>query len=777
MAGSTLRPLTSSTGGPRSRQTSDNPLPPTGRAAPRPIDVAIVGGGPSATYALDRLVAALTAAHESLDTGRPDRRGNRSAGQNARQQAIRTLAVFEPSGHFGGGRVYAPDQPAHHLMNRNACDIALRGPVLRPIEDVARPPIPASFLAWQACEPRDEPPVADEDAPPRAMVGRAFAAVFAAQVRVLRSHFGIEVHTIPAPVTAITEMADGSSRLALAVGGDAAPRFAARRVLLATGHDWLSPDAAQIERSAFALARPQVAYARSPCRPDHWPPDTGSFYTAPTREAGGADGRRVAVDGLGLTAIDAVLQLTEGRGGRFVRRDDGRGRDISLVYRASGREPPQIVLFGRSGLLTTARPVNGRMARGLGSRHPALLTTARVDALRAAFGRPARIAGHGTILQLDFDRDLLPAIVAEMALVFHATGREVAFHDALAEAWRSILDAAQGAVSRATIEAEALGDRRREDPWRQVDQIAARLETAATDLGSKRRFDWRSTLLGWPAPHVAARPSAAGSPPARARKGWHATALTLAHRDVARAQRGNLDDPHKAALDAVWRDARPVLGAAIDFGGLTSASEARFRRFWLPIYHRQSNGAPIAAMQKMIALGEAGRLDLSAGPDAFARPDPGGRGWLVEGSSTQAPVLAESLIEARVERFDPNRSQSPLYRTMLEQGLLALFDDNESTAARRNTRFDDPGPNTRERPERRFAPIAIDRHHRAIGRNGKIDPRILLVGTPIEGARYFQESLARPGAINATIEALDAWASEILGQDNDTASVVPVQKE
>jgi len=53
----------------------------------------------------------------------------------------------------------------------------------------------------------------------------------------------------------------------------------------------------------------------------------------------------VAIKGFGLTAIDAILALTEGRGGSFTKTINN-----SLKYNASGSEPNSIAVFSRSGL-------------------------------------------------------------------------------------------------------------------------------------------------------------------------------------------------------------------------------------------------------------------------------------------------------------------------------------------------------------------------------------------------------------------------------------------
>ncbi|MBA3986102.1 MAG: hypothetical protein H0X63_05920, partial [Flavobacteriales bacterium] len=53
----------------------------------------------------------------------------------------------------------------------------------------------------------------------------------------------------------------------------------------------------------------------------------------------------VAVKGMGLTFIDAILALTEGRGGTFEKTEDGK-----LRYHPSSNEPKAIFPFSKSGL-------------------------------------------------------------------------------------------------------------------------------------------------------------------------------------------------------------------------------------------------------------------------------------------------------------------------------------------------------------------------------------------------------------------------------------------
>lgn len=109
------------------------------------------------------------------------------------------------------------------------------------------------------------------------------------------------------------------------------------------------------------------------------------------------DGARVGVAGMGLVALDVVIALTVGRGGRFV--DDGHG----LRYRPSGREP-SIYMFSRSGLPFTAKSVTGIDRAGV--YKPIICTPRALDEL---IGR-----ANGRRRPVDLRNELLPLLFAEM---------------------------------------------------------------------------------------------------------------------------------------------------------------------------------------------------------------------------------------------------------------------------------------------------------------------------------------------------------------------------
>lgn len=125
------------------------------------------------------------------------------------------------------------------------------------------------------------------------------------------------------------------------------------QVLLATGH---APDIGNVTASRNALGNDWQADV----------PLVSRVYPTDQLDAI-APGARVAIRGAALTMIDAVLTLTEGRGGRFVpaegaeenksegdTREDG---DLELRYEPSGNEPSVILPASRSGQFMWPKPL------------------------------------------------------------------------------------------------------------------------------------------------------------------------------------------------------------------------------------------------------------------------------------------------------------------------------------------------------------------------------------------------------------------------------------
>lgn len=229
--------------------------------------------------------------------------------------------VYEPHPFPGAGPVYDPRQPAYLRMNFPSQRIDLW---------------PAGSLAVPAGQQRsfsDQGHRAPETYAPRAEVGRYLADGYA----LLAASAPAIVRLLPRHVATLTP---DDGRWSVDGGAE---RY--DEVVLATGH-----------RAAPAVTRRPHAAALVP-----------AVFPVDERLRSVAPGARVAVRGFALTALDACLALTEGRGGSFTPVAGDR-----WTYERSGAEPGRILPFSRTG-----RPMHAKPDLDLFADHRGLLRATR----------------------------------------------------------------------------------------------------------------------------------------------------------------------------------------------------------------------------------------------------------------------------------------------------------------------------------------------------------------------------------------------------------------
>ncbi|PZQ41208.1 MAG: FAD-NAD(P)-binding domain protein [Pseudomonas putida] len=320
-------------------------------------------------------------------------------------------------------------------------------------------------------------------------------------------------------------------------------------------------------------------------------------------EAGG----RVAVEGLGLTAMDTLAALTEGRGGRFVAADNLAG----WRYEASGREP-SLYLFSRSGL-----PYHARPAAGVDSHQPwprLFFTAAAVERLR------------GQSCQLDFVAQVLPLIEDEMRAVFYQATVRCQAPEQLAELQRD-LQAADNDQRRSALFARLALDWGEFDPagWHAVGH-------------------WQGRADGYVS--------------------WYRHWI---EQDLIRSRLGRAQSPLTQAME-VWRDYRDLLRQVVDHGGLQAHSTLAFYRFFAGVSNRLVGGPQSERYEDLLALLDAGVLQVLP-PQRVRRRN--GILSLHGLHDDQAPALTvDHLIEARALPSGLSASHHPLLADLLEQGLI-----------------------------------------------------------------------------------------------------------
>ncbi|MCO8166776.1 FAD/NAD(P)-binding protein [Pseudomonas sp. 21LCFQ02] len=277
----------------------------------------------------------------------------------------------------------------------------------------------------------------------------------------------------------------------------------------------------------------------------------GLFITsghAPATPLPAEPGARVAIEGLGLSAMDCIAELTQGRGGRYVA-DNGLA---GWRYLPSGREP-QIYLYSRSGLPFHARP-SGFDAPC--QPWPRLFFTAEaIERLRAESG----------CAQLDFARDLLPLITDEMRAVFYQASVSLAEPQGLPAVQQALRETAQR------------------------DELFAQL---ARQWGAFEPLHW-----------MPMQPWTGDDYPQWLRR-W-------LEQDLIRSRLGRRASPLTQALE-VWRDYRDLLRLAVDHDGLLAHSRVDFYRRFAGLSNRLVGGPQQERYEDLLALLDAGVVHLLA---------------------------------------------------------------------------------------------------------------------------------------------------------------------
>jgi FAD-NAD(P)-binding len=549
----------------------------SGYPEPGTPTVAIVGLGPKGLYSLERLVAEFCA--HPLDAGL-------------------LVAVFNRSSYFGVSPVYDPGQPDYILVNSKIGEIDLWS-ADDPAIAAGRGP---DFRSWYQEEFAPPTPLTGHEYLPRAVVGRYLHHGFRRIVSCLP--LGMEVSCIVGEVTDIVPGCAGYI-LAYVDANGLANELRVDKILLATGHSQVQPGTEERGYQRFAARHLRASYI-----PFAYPV-VASLSEIPA-------GTRVAMKGIGLTFIDAVLAVTEGRGGSFRKTPDG-----CLSYWASGHEPQVIIPFSRTGLPMAPKPYDLP-----GALRPLTFVTP---------GRLAGIQRRSPERKIDLERDVWPLFELEMEMEYYRVAMG-------SGPGRGKLEACSG-------DAEAT---------RQV------IHSFLQSHPGQERFDYRSVLdpVGeW---------QVAGGP------GFHSFVGNYMAQEITLARLGLSHSAIKAAI-SIWREVRAVLSHFIGFGGLTPDSHRRLMEQYHPLLKRVVFGPPIVSIEKLLALQRAGILDFSAARNPRVLTDePSGCFELRCESVPGATARAEILVDARYPRVDILRDATPLYRNLRSRGIIRTFRNKSS---------------------------------------------------------------------------------------------------
>lgn len=563
----------------------------------------MIGAGPRGTSVLERLLANWVPAG-------PD-------------DALH-IDVIDPY-PAGPGHVWQPGQSRLYLMNTQSFY-----PTVIPEDPDLAPPLGGhTFDRWRELQREQPHPaltareraelsgLASEDFPSRALYGRYLRSTLEELLSCLPAGATVDFHSTTATSvrhTATLGAGDGDSGrvtfdVELADGGV----LTVDSVVLALGHleSRLSPEQRELQAAAEEFGLQYL--------PPAAPADVDWSLVPAVKP--------VLVRGMGLNFFDAMGQLTEGRGGRFLPGADGR-----LGYLPSGREP-LIIAASRRGTPYRAKA-------NLAGYYPDAVTlkycTEHALAKFADAGiRPA------------FDHDLWPLL----------------HRDALWAYYSTLARSQPGAILTDPKEfLTAL-----EEALRPHAHSAAKWEDLVDSvLDVHLRPAHRLNLLGLAAP-LAGRSFAS-----RAELDGAVVEYLL---DDARRSALGEDDPVKMTIGALHHG-RAVLKTAVADGGITDESWVAGLRGWFESFvEGLASGPPALRAEQLAALVSAGVVrfvgpDPKFGVDRKARTFTAVSPWVGNSDDDGGEVVnAVAMIEALAPANRVAVNESPLLEQLLAEGL------------------------------------------------------------------------------------------------------------
>jgi uncharacterized NAD(P)/FAD-binding protein YdhS len=144
--------------------------------------------------------------------------------------------------------------------------------------------------------------------------------------------------------------------------------------------------------------------------------------------------------------------------------------------------------------------------------------------------------------------------------------------------------------------------------------------------------------------------------------------------------------------------------------------------------NRIAVGPPSSRIAELLALVEAGVLEMSHGPGAACKQtQPGERMRVVSKHWPDKSTAVDVLIKARVSMHSPAEDASPLLRGLLKAGYLRLF---------HNGAFHPGG-------------IEVTREFNWVTANGQVIDNAWALGIPTEGVKFYTFVVPRSG-VNST---------------------------
>ncbi|MFT4925959.1 MAG: hypothetical protein ACI8WB_002054 [Phenylobacterium sp.] len=557
--------------------------------------IVIIGMGPKGLYCFERLLAELKA------------RFHPEQSQGEQPQAVQIHLVHHAP-LFGVSPIYDTSLGDHILLNNSIGDINIW------TQDNPPPVVenPLRFVHWYNQQYQPTVAATDLDYLPRAKVGHYLNEGFKQLCQQLPP--GVKLNCHVGTASNIRVVADAYQVDIQTVEGSQITQTSidANKVLLATGHARHQLSAQDRDYGGFAN-RHSDRNSNVQFIPHVYP--INQTMTAI------AAGENVFMKGIGLTFIDAALELTEGRGGRFQRTDNG------LVYHPSGLEPGKIMPFSTTGLPKAPKAEDLPIAlRPLIFCSPDKLAVLR-----------DKTPGG----QLDFATTLKPLIDLEIERAYYLAVMAQLTVDK--EQWQQQLIACEddGIALREVIGAFLQQQPQQHPQQGAFDPQAMLYPLQGHDFSSSEQFS--------------------------------AFIIDYMAQEITRAQQGHAQSPSKCALD-IWYEIRYALSTVMQFSGIKPQSHQYLYQKLFPKYKRIIFGPPVISIEKLLALTRAGLVDFAAAINPQLQLDEANACFTLHCPQlTNTPFSAKVMVDARYPSTNLTKDTSSLTRNLLHSGMIRPF--------------------------------------------------------------------------------------------------------
>ena len=210
------------------------------------------------------------------------------------------------------------------------------------------------------------------------------------------------------------------------------------------------------------------------------------------------------------------------------------------------------------------------------------------------------------------------------------------------------------------------------------------------------------------------------------------------HQEIIECEKGNQTSPIKAACETL-REVRDLLRYAIEYCGLEAASQHWVDKYFMSNYNFLCVGPPAFRLKEILALINAGVLNISFGP----KPKLHIKNNYAHIRSTKFRENVECKLDVVINaKITPEKSI--LLKNLLNKKLIRQHQNQTQSFLYS------------------LPTIEVSPNGFVIDKNGKEDIQLAACGPVAEGALWFTQVAARPYVNSRAIRDAQSWANSVI---------------